>query len=280
MKKTIIFALAFMLLSTFALAELQVTNLRYWCDSEGGFLSGPYSKVAFTVKNTGTSTERGLFALEHRGIAVPFSIGLQDKCNPNEPADVYRTYELAPGQSADIELKATEFVLEKNYYPRLVHVDECCTNGYDTFDCHAKEPYGWGYPLNNNQPCIFSAEESIDQCDTNYEAMLYLNRDGKMCRTATCVEASAINSVARCDEYGVCLHGSTQSDVCEDGSTVIVRACNQAVWETTGNKCPEKELPPEPKLMDFIKDNIKIIMGVLLGILALLVIISFIKKKK
>lgn len=253
--KKIMFFLMFVLLISSVFGAIEQSNLNYdWSNNLFGVLPGGYSQVTVTLKNTGSATEKGVLELAHS--SLPFAIvSAQGVCDPSFPNNVGRYYSLAPGESATVTLKADNFQSGGTYYPFLVHVNRCCTNGVDSFPCDAKEPFGWRYNLNDGKTISFNAPQSTsnDQCDTAFQAGEYLKTKGVYnCKTAVCENPSSSSSVAKCLEYG-CISGEEQYDVCADGSSVVVRKCVSGSWELTNSKCSEKPIPPEPGINDFLQ---------------------------
>jgi len=246
MKKIIVMLFCLMALIGSASAALEYSDLKY---SWGRYiLGGGWSKVSLNLKNTGSVQEVGVIGIEHRTNPVYSIVSDQSSCDPRFPNDVQRSYKIDPGSSVSITLEAKKFDGGGTFYPYLVHVNHCCTNGVTSYACDAKQPFGWAYNLNNGDPIKFNKPDSTsnDQCDTDYGANQYLQKQGVYnCKTAVCQDPSSVNSKAVCNEYS-CIEGAQQFQVCTGGDSIVIRTCTGSAWVETGNKCPSETLPDEP----------------------------------
>lgn len=197
-----------------------------------------------TLKNTGSTTEEGIFELAFFPTTFSF-FGAQDSCDPRFPYNVNRFYSLKPGESASFTISAT--VPPGTYRAVLTHADRCCTNGVTTYSCNAKQPYGFESTIRVVTVGNPNANKD-DQCNTDYEAGTYLKNKGTLnCAVPKCENPSTATSKAVCETVGECNSGAIQTQVCADGKTQAnVRYCEAAMWKTTGDVCPTGTIPPEP----------------------------------
>lgn len=248
MKQLLIVIIALLLACATASATLQASYSDYYRTNIP--ILGVYKQgVTVELKNTGTTTEQGLVELQlQKASGFQSVVSAQTACDYRTPWNVHRTYTLAPGQSATFDLTASN-VPAGTYYPILVHVDQCCTDGVNGFPCAAKSPWGWEYKLTPS-PITFADPNANanDQCNTDYEALQYIHAHGnELCVSAVCKDASSLTSTAQCAASGECASGAIQSTVCPDGSSIDIRTCDSGAWHTTGATCTGAPIPPAPK---------------------------------
>jgi hypothetical protein len=206
-----------------------------------------YVLVISDLTNTGSTNKKGLFELRARPDGVLMSLLTNSQtCDPSFPYNRHIAYDLAPGQKVTLEIYVT---LPPGTWDLMVtHANTCCTDGVNKLPCSGLQPFGFetyaqtvvvGDPYAN----------SDDQCDHDYDALVYLRNNGlASCSVAKCENPSSSSSTAVCLDVGVCEHEAIQYQTCDDGSLVGVRICQSGVWELTGSVCSDNTpLITEPK---------------------------------
>lgn len=233
-----------LVLSPLASASIQVveSTLTQSSSDESKFM------LYTTLKNTGAVKEEGVFELAFFPTTYSF-FSSQKTCDPRFPYNVHRFYSLNPGESASFYLQST--VPPGTYRAVITHATSCCTNGVNQYDCQAKQPYGFESTIRVVTVGNPTANQD-DQCNTDYEAGVYLKNNGVLnCAVPKCNDAPSASSKAVCASVGECNTGAFQTQVCGDGVTQAnVRYCNNAQWQLTGDVCPDVAVVDEPSPED------------------------------
>lgn len=224
------------------------------------FDPGDMVRVGVKLHNTGMTVETGIVEvqLRRKGVENPFAfIGGAGVCDPDHPENVAYDYVLQPGEVAEKYIVVNN-VPELDYDVYLAHYDRCCTNGVDTYDCHAKEPWGPGkymgtanFNSGDNEPVECSWDS---QCD----AVLADN----------CIDDQCVNNQCVCDEFDGCESGAVQRISCDDGTNPIIRDCQNGAWVNTGNVCPGSggsgNPPPPPSSGGYV-NSLTVVAAIAMG---------------
>lgn len=244
MKQLILIPLTVLLCITMANAGLIAVDQPKFTQGWANEAQGDYrAHVTFTVKNTGTAVEQGIFELTLRQMS--YAIVLErGACDPYQtPYTRHVYYLIYPGEQQKITIDSG-MIPHGTFEAKLAHVTGCCTDGINALACNSKEPFGWGQYLGtvSNQPT-----GQLITCNWDANCEQILKTEGTFnCVKPVCINKGTSSSDCVCSAYGECSTGEEQGTVCEDGVTLIVRRCINAKWELTGNRCQDENIPPEP----------------------------------
>lgn len=123
------------------------------------------ASVVFDVKPT-LSSENGLFELEmckpgECGFPLFAAFISKSTCDLNKPYQSSISYQFVDeiGKTQRITITNTG-IPDGDYYPILVHVNQCCAAG----SCFDKQPFGWGYSLTSGKITFKSQQVCTSVC--------------------------------------------------------------------------------------------------------------------
>ena len=235
---------------TASAVSVQVSDFKY---SDSADIAARYYQAKITVTCSGQQNEAGIIEMglskeSNTLFASIWSFSPEKPCESTFPWNTHASYEcrrdvINPTPQSSTLTFTGRGIPDGTFYPAITHATACFRSGGEI-----KEPYGWGkritsYGITFGNP----GGNAADQCDTPYQALQYVKKAGDVaCAEAICYNPETTRSEAKCVRRSECAEGAEQWTTCSMGSSVAVRRCSSGQWSETGNKCPEKVLPPTP----------------------------------
>lgn len=277
--KKMLLLMVLLLCVGFASAELDVQI----SDLQSEVLYSPYGDGAIgisysasvTVRNVGDTFEAGVIELGSfpAGVATGLdlrSIGYvsnQANCEVGDTHNVHRVYVLSPGEYVNFELSAER--LDTGTFDIILnHATKCASDSKTTVDFAAKEPYGLEAVLETISTGDAWDRDSDVQCETPFQALVAERASGnELCVAAACIDGDAV-----CTKLGACIPSDEQHQTCDDGSSPVIRTCNDdGEWVSTGNACSGESVDPVPEDAK-VEQSKAVVVGVSLAVLFILMI--------